>query len=354
MVRADARSVYHGHDGGVSRYNLRNGAVEDQQLLGSSVFYGCQTPDTLFVAAGSCIHRLSKAGNNFGGANAIASVAPAVIISNAAGMLNGKVALFAADSAGVISCFQWDPAQPNEQLTEPVWRLSCNSLGTPLSMQAVGDRLYIATTKGFLACLDISSDATAGGRVVAQCRDVKVDNMADATVPIHQIPITNNAGNGIVVQCVRELSDDDLLQVHRAIHDLTAASVVVRGKSYPIEMAPTKRLRFVSIAGMRFMEQNPKKTGKYAQMARSGHRITWCLNGASPRWGLIVDDRVESNTTSLKMRVVSDGFNKNWDVQFPVIDNSQRQVGARFVVDQILPADNGQYYRALGNIAKLA
>jgi hypothetical protein len=349
MVRADARSAYQGNDNGILRFNLRNGTMESQCPLGNAVLSGCQTPDSLFSAAGSNIYWFSKMNNNVA---AVASVAPAIILANAAGMIENQVHLFTADSSSTISCFPWNPTAPTT-LHAAKWRLSCSEIGTPLSMQVFDNRLFVATTKGVLASIDISPAATAAGAPTIVCAVKTSDIDGEATVPLQKLPTTNDATQGVIVECQRELNDNELMDIHRAIHTAGVNHVIVRGKSYPVEVAPAKKLRFVVISNMKFVEQNPDKAGKYGQMARSGHKITWCISGHSPRWGLIVDDQVQSNVCPLKMRILSDGFNKNWDVQFPVIENSQRTLGAKFVVAQIFPAENGEYYRAAGQIAQL-
>jgi hypothetical protein len=51
----------------------------------------------------------------------------------------------------------------------------------------------------------------------------------------------------------------------------------------------------------------------------------------------------------LRVRVISPGYNQNWRCQFP---KGIREVGARYVVDEIREARGG-FYRAYGNIKKL-
>lgn len=51
-----------------------------------------------------------------------------------------------------------------------------------------------------------------------------------------------------------------------------------------------------------------------------------------------------------RVRVVSEGYNRDWFVQFP---KDGREVGARYVVESIRPAASGGFYRAYGEIRKL-
>jgi hypothetical protein len=52
----------------------------------------------------------------------------------------------------------------------------------------------------------------------------------------------------------------------------------------------------------------------------------------------------------LRVRVLSEGFNRNLNCQFP---KGIREEGARYVVDEVREARGG-FYRVLGNIKKLA
>ena len=53
--------------------------------------------------------------------------------------------------------------------------------------------------------------------------------------------------------------------------------------------------------------------------------------------------------SNLRVRVVSEGFNRNWKCQFP---KGIREEGARYVVDEVREARGG-FYRVRGNIRKL-
>ncbi len=49
----------------------------------------------------------------------------------------------------------------------------------------------------------------------------------------------------------------------------------------------------------------------------------------------------------LRVRVLSDGYQKDWNVQFP---KNLRKEGSQYLVDKIYPAANGNFYRVFGNI----
>ena len=56
-------------------------------------------------------------------------------------------------------------------------------------------------------------------------------------------------------------------------------SVEVEGVFYTVEETARSKLRRVSIEGYSFIEQNPEKASRWAQMAREGHSIIWVMKG---------------------------------------------------------------------------
>jgi len=52
----------------------------------------------------------------------------------------------------------------------------------------------------------------------------------------------------------------------------------------------------------------------------------------------------------LRVRVLSAGYKSDWFVQFP---RDIREAGAKYVVDKVLEATQGGFYRALGDIRRL-
>ena len=52
----------------------------------------------------------------------------------------------------------------------------------------------------------------------------------------------------------------------------------------------------------------------------------------------------------LRMRVISEGYHNDWNVQFP---KNLREEGARFVVEEVRESSRGGFYRARGEIRKL-
>jgi predicted DNA-binding WGR domain protein len=64
--------------------------------------------------------------------------------------------------------------------------------------------------------------------------------------------------------------------------------------------------------------------------------------------GVVVECVTEGS--KLRVRVVSPGYKKDWNVQFP---RNLRQEGGRYVVDEVRESAQGGFYRAYGNIRKL-
>jgi predicted DNA-binding WGR domain protein len=64
--------------------------------------------------------------------------------------------------------------------------------------------------------------------------------------------------------------------------------------------------------------------------------------------GVLVECFAEGS--QLRIRAVSPGYDSTWRVQFP---RDIREVGARYVVEKLLPAARGNFYRTYGEIRKL-
>ena len=70
------------------------------------------------------------------------------------------------------------------------------------------------------------------------------------------------------------------MQIYNAMFD-DDDLVKVNGVEYRIELTPRAKVRRVMIGGLSFLEQNPKKSSKWAVMAREGHKIMWVMKGRS-------------------------------------------------------------------------
>lgn len=84
-----------------------------------------------------------------------------------------------------------------------------------------------------------------------------------------------------------KLSDEEMLQIHYAIHSPEQATVTIQGISYDISVNDLQ-CRFLRVHDIVYIEQDKKKSTKYAKMANEGHKITWITHKGV--WGLIIDD----------------------------------------------------------------
>ena len=87
------------------------------------------------------------------------------------------------------------------------------------------------------------------------------------------------------------------------------------------------------------------KAPKVAAVAASAEVETTREAGS----GVIVECYKEGS--ALRIRPVSTGYNKQWNVQFP---KDLRVPGAKYVVDELRESGSGGFYRAHGNIRRLA
>jgi hypothetical protein len=90
-------------------------------------------------------------------------------------------------------------------------------------------------------------------------------------------------------RCVRVLEEEpqaerafDLkevaLKAFEAVFD-GHESVCIEGEDYFVERTLSAGLRFVKVGKYTFLEQNPRKSSRWAKLAREGHNILWVLVG---------------------------------------------------------------------------
>jgi len=350
MVAADPSGVYHGHANGVTKYNLRSGdsdwsfSTAAQKNVPEPVVFGAQTYTHVFAAAGSRVHVALK--NN--GSIPVRTTTD-VPVSSTTPSKDGAT-LFAGDVDANIYSFNTTTGSLN-------WKLRTDC-GTALSMACdAQDRLFIVTTKGTLACVDVHPDSIKAAlegrpRKIREVHDVK--EMA-IVQPDMDVELTKEVGTGVLLDCVHDLSNDEVLKIHIALHDRTVKSVDVQGETFTISTNDSD-CRYSVIHQLTFIEQNKTKASKYATMAIDGHKVTWVVNGG--RWGLVVDKTVERNGTACVVRVSSDpaqstagaNLQKDLTVQFP---KNLREVGRKFVVDTLVLAEDKTFYRTQGTIKSL-
>jgi predicted DNA-binding WGR domain protein len=246
MVRCDEIGVYHGHSAGVTMYDWEDGRVIwEQSTASGSVLFGWQ--EETMVYAGTTNRRVysftktGQAGHIYQCDNTIYSCATAS---------EGKY-VFAGDSSSSIYCF--------DEKGDRLWKLA-TGCGSALSMQFHSDRLYIVTTNGTLACIDVSESAIAAAQAgtVPQVVNVK-DPKLKAVLPSTVLEQATNTTGGVMLHCVKEASH-------------------------------------------------------------------------------------------LRIRILSEGYEPTWNVQFP---NELRREGAKYWVSEVRESSRGGFYRVYGDIKSI-
>ncbi|MBB6098947.1 outer membrane protein assembly factor BamB [Deinobacterium chartae] len=191
MVRVDERGVYHGHSRGVAMYDRVSGMQLWSCPTRGSVLFGWQEQDDVYAAtSANLVQRFSKAGEHRQDYRCDAA------IFSCATSPGGEY-VFAGDSSAALYCFARDGRR--------LWKLG-SGLGSALSMQYHGARLYVVTTRGYLAAIDASEAAIAAAEQgsVPQVRDVKLQAAVTARTPQASLEITRDASEGILLECILE------------------------------------------------------------------------------------------------------------------------------------------------------
>ncbi|GAB2564182.1 WGR domain-containing protein [Nocardia heshunensis] len=245
MVRIDKDGVYHGHSNGVTAYGLATGDQKWHVGTGGSVLFGWQETDAVYAGTA---HRQVRMVAKDGQAERIYQCDAAVF--SCATSPDGRY-VFAGDNYSSVYCFD---AEGNR-----LWKLA-TGCGSAYSMQYHDEKLYLVTTNGTLACLDVSQPAIGNAEqgVLPETLSIKAPEMS-AVAPSATVEVTADAGDGIVVECVQE-------------------------------------------------------------------------------------------GTHLRVHVVSPGYQRGWNVQFP---REVREAGVRYVVDAVSESARGGFYRVRGDIRKL-
>ncbi|MFW9944445.1 MAG: hypothetical protein ACFFB7_05550 [Candidatus Sifarchaeia archaeon] len=58
-------------------------------------------------------------------------------------------------------------------------------------------------------------------------------------------------------------------------------SVKIDDVTYPVERTSKSDLLSIRVGTLFFVEQNPSKSSKWAEMAKEGHQIMWVMKGRS-------------------------------------------------------------------------
>jgi outer membrane protein assembly factor BamB/predicted DNA-binding WGR domain protein len=247
MVRCGDEGICHGHSEGVTMYSNVDGNVLWKQSTRGSVLFGWNTQNMLYVGTSDKkIYTFDKKGVR----KTIHDCDDSVF--SCAATQDDKY-IFSGDSHSSIYCFTQDGQR--------LWKLG-TGCGSAYSMQYMDERLYIVTTSGVLACIDVSETAIQAAKEgdVPKPKELKAPPVnTDGTLSSTTLETTTDIDQGIILECIRE-----------------------KGK--------------------------------------------------------------------LRMRVVSDGFDPELNVQFP---KNIREENVRYLVDAIKVSATGSFYRAHGNIKKI-
>ncbi len=190
MVRCDADGVYHGYDQGLTAYEWSSGAKQWSQKLKGCVMFGWQEPTTLYAGTtDDVVLAYTKKGK------LLRSYKCDTSVYSCAAAGDGKY-VFAGDCSSSIYCF--DAAGTR------LWKLD-TTCGSALSMQFFKDKLYIVTSSGSLACVDVSEAAIAAARqgTVPKTKLVEQGNTKAANVG-DTLEAAATGASGVLVECYTE------------------------------------------------------------------------------------------------------------------------------------------------------
>jgi len=190
MVRCGQEGVYHGHSAGVTMYNNLDGQIVWQQRIRGSVLFGWQTESHVFTGTSDQkVYSFSKTGEPGAVYNCDAAV------FSCATAEQGRY-VFAGDNYSSVYCFNQDGQR--------LWKLA-TGCGSAYSMQYLNERLYLVTTTGVLACLDVSEAVIQAAKegVLPQVRDIKAPPVSATPAPT-TLETTTDSDQGVLLECFRE------------------------------------------------------------------------------------------------------------------------------------------------------
>ncbi len=191
MVRVDKDAVYYGHSRGVGRLDRESGFPMWSKPTTGSVLFGWQEGQYLYAGTSqNLIQCFDTAGQHVQDYRCDAGVLACATSSD------GEY-VFAGDSSLAVYCF-------NKAGTR-LWKLG-TGYGSALSMQYADERLYIVTTRGFLAAIDVSPKAITDAQqgVMPQPRDTKLAATLQAEAPATSLSRTRNTESGVVLKVITD------------------------------------------------------------------------------------------------------------------------------------------------------
>lgn len=191
MVRVDEKGVYYGHSRGVGMFDRESGFPNWHQPTRGSVLFGWQESNDVYAGtSGNLIQRFTKAGEHVQDYKCDSSV-----LSCAASP--GGEFVFAGDAGSAVYCFN--------KAGERLWKLG-TGCSSALSMQYAAEKLYIVTTSGYLAAIDVSPKAIEDAKqgVKVQARDVKMAASLRAEAPAETLTTVTSVSGGVLLKAVKD------------------------------------------------------------------------------------------------------------------------------------------------------
>lgn len=192
MVRCDNLGrIFYGDSTGVSGYYGWEAGKLDWKQETSSVLFGWYDNEHVYAGtSGARVHKFTKDGQALQVYKADGGV------FSCATSPNGQY-VFAGDSSSSIYCF----AESGERL----WKLA-TGCGSAYSMQYFNNCLYIVTTDGSFACIDVSEAAIKAAQegTVTEVRNIKAPTEQVPMASSEVLEVASPTMTGIVLKCVKE------------------------------------------------------------------------------------------------------------------------------------------------------
>ena len=174
-------SSYYGWDNGKQLWHQKSGAVLFGWLDGEEAYAGCADSKIVKYAQDGKVLQTYKAD---GGVFSCAS-SP------------GGDYVFAGDSSSSLYCF--------DRNGNRLWKFN-SGCGSAYSMQYFQERLYIVTTDGSFACIDVSEAAIKAAQegAIVEGRSIKAPTAQIAVAQTDALETASDTSQGVILHCVKE------------------------------------------------------------------------------------------------------------------------------------------------------
>ncbi len=190
MVRCGTDGIYHGHSHGVSMYAHQDGCPIWEKTTNGAVLFGWQEETMVYAGTSDRkVYSFTKQGERrtvYDCDGTIFSCATAE---------QGKY-VFAGDNSSSIYCF--------DETGLRLWKMT-TGCGSAYSMQFFHDHLYIVTTEGYLACIDVSEAAIRAAQAGFVPQAVQITAPAIVATPLPTtLETTSDTSRGVILECISE------------------------------------------------------------------------------------------------------------------------------------------------------